>query len=310
MRETFAAVVVTFNRKQLLLECLQALKKQTRPLDRIFVIDNASSDGTPEFLEESGILRDPIFEYVRLGENTGGAGGFHEGLRRAFDSGYDWFWLMDDDVEAYPEGLERLLPFCSRSGCIHGRRMNPDQTPATWGELFNPRTVTTTPDPDRLFCGGREAHELNVGCFEGMLVSRKVISKIGFPDPRFFICLDDTFFGYLASRVTSVLYVNAYSLRRKLSTASLKSSTFNSRDWPLLSPTSLYYFSRNRFLVARALGNFSVPFIYSSVRILVRSTFRELVIRKSWKGARAVVGGFWDGMRCWLGMRVPSTGPR
>ena len=46
MPETVAAVVVTFNRSRLLLECLQALLTQTRPIDRIILVDNASTDGT------------------------------------------------------------------------------------------------------------------------------------------------------------------------------------------------------------------------------------------------------------------------
>jgi len=50
------AVVVTFNRKNLLLECLESLRKQSISLDSIYVIDNASSDGTGELLLEMGIL--------------------------------------------------------------------------------------------------------------------------------------------------------------------------------------------------------------------------------------------------------------
>lgn len=49
-RDTVCAVVVTYNRKGLLIECLEALRRQTRPLQAIYLIDNASTDGTPEFL--------------------------------------------------------------------------------------------------------------------------------------------------------------------------------------------------------------------------------------------------------------------
>ena len=41
-------------------------------------------------------------------ENTGGAGGFHEGVKRAYKKGYDWLWLMDDDVEVKEDTLEKL----------------------------------------------------------------------------------------------------------------------------------------------------------------------------------------------------------
>ncbi len=120
-KETVCVVLVTFNRKKLLLECLEVIKKQTRPVDAIYIIDNASQDGTPELLKsESYIPKLPPFNltepyeiehqvrnlidgnliriyYVRMHENTGGAGGFHEGIKRGYEKGYDWLWVMDDD---------------------------------------------------------------------------------------------------------------------------------------------------------------------------------------------------------------------
>ena len=97
MTPRIAAVVVTFNRKALLLECLAGLLAQSRPVDRIFLIDNASTDGTREALDGAGYLNHPLIDYVPMATNTGGAGGFHHGLKVAFEAGYDWFWLMDDD---------------------------------------------------------------------------------------------------------------------------------------------------------------------------------------------------------------------
>jgi rhamnopyranosyl-N-acetylglucosaminyl-diphospho-decaprenol beta-1,3/1,4-galactofuranosyltransferase len=55
-KETVCAVVVTYNRKNLLLECLEAIRRQTRPVDGIYIIDNASDDGTPELLKENGYI--------------------------------------------------------------------------------------------------------------------------------------------------------------------------------------------------------------------------------------------------------------
>ncbi|MDW8464034.1 MAG: glycosyltransferase [Geminocystis sp.] len=132
-RETVCAVVVTYNRKKLLLECLEAIRRQTRPVQGIYIIDNASTDGTPEFLKENGYINELPPEnlaepwekeftienlvdgqeikihYVRMHENTGGAGGFHEGVKRAYEKGYDWFWLMDDDGFPTRDCLEKLL---------------------------------------------------------------------------------------------------------------------------------------------------------------------------------------------------------
>ena len=56
--ESVCAVVVTYNRKRLLLECLESLKKQTRPIDAIYIIDNASTDCTPEILLKNNYIQE------------------------------------------------------------------------------------------------------------------------------------------------------------------------------------------------------------------------------------------------------------
>ena len=99
------AVVVTFNRKPLLLECLRSLAAQSHPVDRILVVDNASTDGTAEAVESAGVAVD----YLRVRRNGGGAEGFHYGVREALAGEVDWLWLMDDDCEPAPDALERLL---------------------------------------------------------------------------------------------------------------------------------------------------------------------------------------------------------
>ena len=122
------AAVVTFNRKDLLVECLRAILAQEHPVERVVVVDNASSDGT-ETLE---VLGDPLVDYHRLPENLGGAGGFAESVRRAREVDADWIWLMDDDAEPPPDALRSLLaaPPASDPGtaALAHRVVNPDGT--------------------------------------------------------------------------------------------------------------------------------------------------------------------------------------
>lgn len=103
------AVVVTFNRKELLLECLEALARQSRPLDRVLLVDNASTDGTVEAVEASGVGERLPLELLALQRNGGGSEGFHYGVREALAGSSDWLWLMDDDCEPADDALERLL---------------------------------------------------------------------------------------------------------------------------------------------------------------------------------------------------------
>src|SRR5258708_6170179 len=127
-----AAVIVTFNRKGLLVRCLEAVRAQTRPCDRVFIIDNASTDGTTELLANTGLL-DGTVDYVRLPVNTGSAGGFHEGMRRAYEAGHEWLWLMDDDGCPAPDCLETLIS-CEDSLDVIGpavvRADYPEQLPS------------------------------------------------------------------------------------------------------------------------------------------------------------------------------------
>jgi rhamnopyranosyl-N-acetylglucosaminyl-diphospho-decaprenol beta-1,3/1,4-galactofuranosyltransferase len=103
------AVVVTHNRKALLLACLRALARQSHPVDGVTVVDNASTDGTWDALADSGVGDGMAIEYIRLSRNGGGAEGFHYGVRAALRTGAEWIWLMDDDCEPRPESLAELL---------------------------------------------------------------------------------------------------------------------------------------------------------------------------------------------------------
>ena len=102
-----AAVVVTYNRYSLLTECINALKCQTYSLFDILIIDNASTDGTGEKLKE--FVDQGSIQYFNTGSNIGGAGGFNYGIRTAYELGYDYFWLMDDDTIPSETALEQLL---------------------------------------------------------------------------------------------------------------------------------------------------------------------------------------------------------
>lgn len=109
MSKKVEAVVVTYNRKALLQECIDAILNQTVSVEKLILIDNNSTDGTEEFLKKEGYMENPIVEYIKLPENIGGAGGFHEGMKKAREHKPDWVWIMDDDTVPTATCLEELL---------------------------------------------------------------------------------------------------------------------------------------------------------------------------------------------------------
>src|ERR1700733_3456263 len=95
-----AVGIVTYNRLEMLQECLAAVKQQTVPADEVIVVDNDSTDGTHEWLSNvTGIT------VVRQG-NLGAAGGFSRVMREGYTSGHDWILCIDDDVMLCPATLE------------------------------------------------------------------------------------------------------------------------------------------------------------------------------------------------------------
>lgn len=101
------AVVVTWNRLPLLQKCIEKLEAQTATCD-ILVVNNASTDGTAEWLVEREAENDRL--HVKSNDsNLGGAGGFNFGLRWAVEAGYKQLWMIDDDCQPEPDALEKLL---------------------------------------------------------------------------------------------------------------------------------------------------------------------------------------------------------
>lgn len=201
--ERVAVVVVTYNRADLLRGMLEGLAGLDRAPDAVFVVDNASTDHTREVLGASTL---PGLVAIHAGDNLGGAGGFRLGLRTAYEQGYDVMWLMDDDVVPAPDCLTRLLEAdgCCLIAVREDRSGALVEKAALRFDLRNPlaiRPKTASIDstyPSRAAMPATVEVE-NVA-FEGFLVRRAVIDRIGLPDASYFIFYDDVDFAIRARR--------------------------------------------------------------------------------------------------------------
>lgn len=311
--ETIVAVVVTYNRKNLLLKCLESLSHQTRPIDGLILVDNASTDGTPDLLLQTGVLNTLPLEHssfpqefssqpsimggiptivIRMNENTGGAGGFHEGVKRAYQEGADWIWIMDDDIEANASCLEGLLSFSDISRCIHPRKYFNNRVEHDWEGYYDMRTGKRIFQANPSFKKGFAFCTINTGCFEGMLVHRSIIDAIGYPDKRFFIGMDDSIFGFMAHFHTPVLYLRDPFVTKRIDDPQVNTP---------ISDRTLYYGMRNSFLLQEAFNRLVPKYRWTRAFFLGLKFFDySLNILQSRKqkisGFKALLKGLKDGL--------------
>ncbi len=239
-KETVCAVVVTYNRKNLLMECLDALMRQTRQLDAIYLIDNFSDDGTAELLLENGYINKLPAEnvdepteleidfdnseligffnngiedkkakiektikiyYVRMNDNTGGAGGFYEGIKRSSERDFSWIWVMDDDAEPSLNALENMLKFEHKDKASFLAPQVRHKTLKNHTEYYHHKTkIDLTKIKEYNLKNEtliKPYYELEANGFVGPMLNNRAIKLSGkLPDKTFFIWWDDTDYTY------------------------------------------------------------------------------------------------------------------
>jgi GT2 family glycosyltransferase len=190
MSESAGAVIVTYNRKDLLRECLQAVTGQTRRPDIVLVIDNNSDDGTRDMVQaEFG----DATEVVALPVNEGSSGGFHEGMKAAVARGVDWLWVMDDDTIPAPDALELLLDAPSKLQGMREPVLLASKVLWTDGRLhpMNWPSPSVLPIDDFIDGVERSIIPIRANTFPSLLVRRTAVEKYGPPRKGFWIWSDD-----------------------------------------------------------------------------------------------------------------------
>lgn len=189
-----AAVVVTYNRKDLLLECISCLQNQNfldapqaceASLD-ILVIDNASTDGTSKALKPLANTKQIL--YFNTGSNLGGAGGFNYGMRKAVELGYDYVWVMDDDCMPHKDTLQEFLKADTQLNGQYGYISSvcrwTDGSICTMNTQRHPLTKNITDfSPELQPC--------TLASFVSLFVPARIIKELGLPIKDFFIWSDD-----------------------------------------------------------------------------------------------------------------------
>ena len=295
--QSTALVVVTYNRSALLARALESVRHMDPAPGRVIVVDNASTDDTAEVVASFQGRLAPELVHHRMDTNTGGAGGFSEGMRVAWESGSEWIWLMDDDVEVLPDGLARMAHWGSRFRHVQGRRYDYDGSEFYWQYRLSIPLGIPIPIAPAGF-DERGYRPMNSGCFEGMFIHRDVVARIGLPDPRFFIYWDDAVYGWLASLVTPSVIVDEFVLRR---TREIRQWDMGTRHLNASSDTYRYYILRNRGIMQhywRAHGAHKPAlFAFGTLLTLVKELIRLVAVERTVRGTSNLWRGLRDGRR-------------
>ena len=204
------AVVVTYNRKELLKECIEALINQNYHDLDVLIVDNQSTDGTKEYIKK--YIDNLKIRYVNTGSNLGGAGGFNYGINKAYELGYDYFWLMDDDCIVKDNSLEELLKademLNGNYGFLSSKVLWKDNSMCK----MNIQKISFTrwlKDYDKNF------QEISLASFVSFLIKRNIVKKYGLPIKDFFIWSDDWEYSRRISKFEKCYYISTSEVIHK-----------------------------------------------------------------------------------------------
>jgi GT2 family glycosyltransferase len=294
--EQVAAVIVTYKRPEMFSLTLQNCLAQSDAL-HVFVVDNTpDGEGNDvEALIDRMSNFDGRITYLRPGKNLGGAGGFALGMRTAYERGFAWLWIMDDDVVPLPGALTALLAHGGGVRCIYPAKYCADGRLFAFEGRISRRTLWRTRVHKMPAASGET--EVNSGNFEGAFIHREVIDTIGFPEAEFFLTWDDTFFGMRAAEHFRCIYITTVCMQKQLDKERLRLC-----GKALLTSTvfTRYYFFRNYcFVMAylRKSGELN-PLAYLLYGILLTKAFLlTAIVDRSYSGVVKVLKGSRYGMQ-------------
>lgn len=176
------AIVVTYNRKELLKKCVEKLKNQTKNLD-ILVIDNASTDGTEDLFTNY----DEFVKYFNTGSNLGGAGGFSFGIKKAVELGYEYLWILDDDTMPTSKALEAFFnkdeELNGKYGFLTSKVLWKDDSICN----MNIQKITKWKQLKNF----NSNQSVQYASFVSLFIKASTVKRVGLPYKEFFIWADD-----------------------------------------------------------------------------------------------------------------------
>ncbi len=187
------AHIHTFNDADIIDRTIAAVLQQTRPVDGLLVVDNASTDGT---LERPSLAKATV---IRHPENLGTSGAVHAGFRFALEHDYDWIWVFDADSVPEPDALEKLLDLYAGwsqdlqdktafLACVH---YNVDDGLPQYGGLFTQHGIAPNrPVPEAQY------YPCHFTVWSGCLYRLAAVRQISLPNANYVLDWGEGEYGY------------------------------------------------------------------------------------------------------------------
>jgi GT2 family glycosyltransferase len=274
-RPRIAAVIVTFNNAEMLRTLLTDLFSQSRPPDSVIVIDNSSNDATSKMIR----CDFPTAIYKRMPENTGSAGGYHEGFRISI-ADCDFIWTLDDDVRLHDDSLEKLVAGFSKLS----QTLRIGAVRSTGAQQGN-----TVPTP------------LEIAPWRGTLFCTLAVKKIGLPRSDYFLYGEDLEYSLRLHRNGYRIFWIPESVCKEIRVGKIDGRLLNIKVLIYPSAFRLYYAFRNEmsiFIEYKMYGRVIRLLLYAGKVILyILFSDRSNGIPK----LLAVINGLRNGLRRKLG---------
>ena len=187
------AITLNWNRCEDTVACLESLNDLTYPNKTLLLVDNASDDGTAEVVTS----RFPDIEIIANEHNLGFAAGFNVGIRRAFDQGADFVFIINNDAIIEEDALSEMMSLVEDDvGLIAPKIYYASEPDRIWsvGGMRQPMTIEMTGDAQGEIDSEKWSSVLErdylVGC--ALLISRRLYEKVGLFDERFYMYYEDS----------------------------------------------------------------------------------------------------------------------
>ena len=266
-----ACVLVTYNRLNKLKRALSSYENQTVLPDKMVIVDNHSNDGTIQFLndwaeKEQLFKKDVIF----LENNTGGAGGFYIGLKRALETECDWIYISDDDVYLENDVIEKITKYASNIGknvgAICGKVEENNGIGFYHRRIFHEGVFILKESNLNASDYMRKCIKLSTYSFVGTAIRTEALWQIGLPNKDFFLWYDDTEHGIRMGKRYEILLFPDIIVYHDAD------SSNTDVNW------KKYYGYRNNLLTLKY--NYNSVYFKSKVFLLYISMIRDFCVKK------------------------------